>query len=102
MSDAPAPSLDPEAAPKAAPRAAGAQLSPSRGQYQPSKARSPGYVLCFRLGGCNEMSWDAARTAARTLGVALTSRSRGGLDAEDSIPMAGVPFHAVEGYLRRM
>ena len=34
--------------------------------------------------------------------MALTSRSRGGLDADDAIPMAGVPFHAVEGYLRKM
>src|SRR5439155_9523966 len=32
----------------------------------------------------------------------LTSRSRGGLNGEDAIPMAGVPFHAVESYLRRM
>src|SRR5205823_11752949 len=32
----------------------------------------------------------------------LTSRSRGGLDAADAIPMAGVPFHSVESYLRKM
>ncbi|HXD26060.1 MAG TPA: DNA mismatch repair protein MutS, partial [Propionibacteriaceae bacterium] len=43
-----------------------------------------------------------ARLANKVLGVALTSRSRGGLDADDAIPMAGVPFHSVEGYLRRM
>src|SRR5208283_1690935 len=42
------------------------------------------------------------RLAAKVLGVALTSRSRGGLGAEDAIPMAGVPFHAVDGYLRKM
>ena len=48
------------------------------------------------------MFWEDARIASRVLGVALTSRSRGGIDADDAIPMAGVPFHAVEGYLRRM
>src|SRR5207253_1310542 len=49
-----------------------------------------------------EMYWDDSKLAAKTLGVALTSRSRGGIDAEDAIPMAGVPFHAVEAYLRKM
>src|SRR3954451_15473937 len=54
------------------------------------------------MGDFYEMFWDDAKLAARVLGVALTSRSRGGIDAADEIPMAGVPFHAVEGYLRKM
>jgi DNA mismatch repair protein MutS len=77
-------------------------LSPAMRQYQEFKQKHPGYVLFFRMGDFYEMFWDDARLAARVLGVALTSRSRGGIDAEDAIPMAGVPFHAVEGYLRRM
>ena len=71
-------------------------------QYPEFKQKHPGYVLFFRMGDFYEMFWDDARLAARVLGVTLTSRSRGGVDAEDAIPMAGVPFHAVEGYLRRM
>jgi DNA mismatch repair protein MutS len=71
-------------------------------QYQQFKAQYPGYVLFFRMGDFYEMFWEDAKTAARTLGVTLTSRSRGGIDAEDAIPMAGVPFHAVESYLRKM
>lgn len=71
-------------------------------QYQDFKKKHPGYVLFFRMGDFYEMFWEDARLAARVLGVTLTSRSRGGVDAEDAIPMAGVPFHAVEGYLRRM
>jgi DNA mismatch repair protein MutS len=71
-------------------------------QYQQFKAQYPGYVLFFRMGDFYEMFWEDAKTAAKTLGVTLTSRSRGGLGAEDAIPMAGVPFHAVDGYLRRM
>jgi DNA mismatch repair protein MutS len=71
-------------------------------QYQQFKAQYPGYVLFFRMGDFYEMFWEDAQVAAKVLGVALTSRSRGGLGAEDAIPMAGVPFHAVDGYLRRM
>src|SRR5438093_7610964 len=77
-------------------------LSPAMRQYQQFKAQYPGYILFFRMGDFYEMFWEDAKTAAKTLGVALTSRSRGGLDADDAIPMAGVPFHAVESYLRKM
>jgi DNA mismatch repair protein MutS len=77
-------------------------LSPAMRQYQQFKTQYPGYVLFFRMGDFYEMFWEDARVASRVLGVALTSRSRGGLDAEDAIPMAGVPFHAVDGYLRKM
>jgi DNA mismatch repair protein MutS len=71
-------------------------------QYQQFKQQHPDYILFFRMGDFYEMFWEDARIASRTLGVALTSRSRGGPDAADAIPMAGVPYHAVEGYLRRM
>jgi DNA mismatch repair protein MutS len=71
-------------------------------QYQQFKAQYPGYVLFFRMGDFYEMFWDDARLAHKVMGVTLTSRSRGGPDAEDAIPMAGVPFHAVESYLRKM
>ncbi|HEV8377812.1 MAG TPA: hypothetical protein VGP99_03100, partial [Tepidisphaeraceae bacterium] len=81
---------------------AAASLSPAMRQYQQFKAQYPDYVLFFRMGDFYEMFWDDAQLAARVLGVALTSRSKGGLDGADSIPMAGVPYHAVEAYLRKM
>src|SRR5438046_8790151 len=84
------------------PKPAPAQLSPAMRQYQQFKAQYPGYVLFFRMGDFYEMFWDDAHAAAKALGVALTSRSKGGLNGEDAIPMAGVPFHSVDGYLRRM
>src|SRR5687767_7109428 len=68
-------------------------------QYQQFKQQYPGYVLFFRMGDFYEMFWEDAKTAAKALGVALTSRNKG---SPDEIPMAGVPFHAVEGYLRKM
>src|SRR5258706_7655503 len=82
--------------------AAAAQLSPAMRQYQQFKAQYPDYVLFFRMGDFYETFWDDAQLAARVLGVALTSRSKGGLEGAESIPMAGVPFHAVEAYLRKM
>src|SRR5881227_1478097 len=88
--------------PAAASATPAASLSPAMRQYQQFKAQYPDYVLFFRMGDFYEMFWDDAELASKVLGVALTSRSRGGLGAQDAIPMAGVPFHAVEGYLRRM
>ncbi|HYE18310.1 MAG TPA: DNA mismatch repair protein MutS [Tepidisphaeraceae bacterium] len=78
---------------------ASADLSPAMRQYVQFKQQHPGYVLFFRMGDFYEMFWDDARTCNKVLGVTLTSRNKG---AADEIPMAGVPFHAVEGYLRRM
>ena len=77
-------------------------LTPAMRQYQQYKAQYPEYILFFRMGDFYELFWRDAEIAAKVLGVALTSRSRGGLEAEDAIPMAGVPFHAVEAYLRKM
>ena len=68
-------------------------------QYRQFKAQHPGYVLFFRMGDFYEMFWEDAKVCAKTLGVALTSRNKG---SPDEIPMAGVPFHSVEGYLRKM
>src|SRR3954454_12578225 len=79
-----------------------ADLSPAMRQYQQFKAQYPNYILFFRMGDFYEMFWEDAKIAAKTLGVALTSRSKGGLAGDDAIPMAGVPFHAVESYRRKM
>src|SRR5689334_10426846 len=100
---APAGTAAPSAPPApSSPPPSSAQLSPAMRQYQQFKTQYPGYVLFFRMGDFYEMFWDDARLAHKVMGVTLTSRSRGGPDAEDAIPMAGVPFHAVETYLRKM
>src|SRR5438105_3023577 len=96
MNDAPAPAAKASSADEKSP------LSPAMRQYQQFKAQYPNYVLFFRMGDFYEMFWEDAKLASRVLGVTLTRRSRGGIDADDAIPMAGVPFHAVETYLRRM
>ncbi len=69
--------------------------TPAMRQYHHFKQRHPGCVLFFRMGDFYEMFHDDAKLANKVLGVTLTQRTEG-------IPMAGVPYHAVEGYLRRM
>ena len=54
-----------------------ASLSPAMRQYQQFKQQHPGYVLFFRMGDFYEMFWEDAKLAAKTLGVALTSRGAG-------------------------
>ena len=74
-------------------------LTPAQRQYQQFKAQHPGYVLFFRTGDFYELFHDDAMTATRVLGVALATRRWPG---QPDVLMARVPFHAVEGYLRKM
>ena len=69
--------------------------TPAMRQYLRFKREHPECVLFFRMGDFYEMFWEDAKLANKVLGVTLTQRSEG-------VPMAGVPYHAVEGYLRRM
>jgi DNA mismatch repair protein MutS len=69
--------------------------TPAMRQYERFKREHPGCMLFFRLGDFYEMFDDDAVRAHRILGITLTQRTAG-------IPMAGVPFHAAEGYLRRL
>ncbi len=75
-----------------------ADLTPAMRQYQMYKAQYPEAILFFRMGDFYETFYEDARTVSRVLGIALTSRSKG----ENPVPMAGVPHHAVDGYLQRM
>ncbi len=75
-----------------------AALTPAMRQYQQYKAQYPDAILFFRMGDFYETFYEDARIISRVLGVALTSRSKG----ENAVPMAGVPYHAVDGYLQRM
>jgi DNA mismatch repair protein MutS len=72
--------------------------TPLMAQYREIKARHPDAILFFRMGDFYEMFYDDAETAARELGLTLTSRNNGGA-AE--VPLAGVPVKAAQEYLRR-
>jgi DNA mismatch repair protein MutS len=68
-------------------------------QYLRIKAQYPDALLFYRMGDFYELFYDDARRAASLLDIALTAR---GQSAGESIPMAGVPVHSVEGYLSRL
>ena len=63
-------------------------------QYHAAKERHPNLLLLFRVGDFYELYGEDAETAARILGLTLTSRDR-------TIPMAGFPHHQLETYLHR-
>ena len=64
-------------------------------QHARFKQAHPGCLLFFRMGDFYELFDEDAVTAHKALGITLTERTKGQ-------PMAGVPFHAAEGYLRRL
>jgi DNA mismatch repair protein MutS len=68
-------------------------------QYFAAKTEYPDTLVFFRMGDFYELFYDDARKAARLLDITLTQR---GASAGAPIPMAGVPYHAVEGYLARL
>ncbi len=73
--------------------------TPLMQQYREIKARHQSAILFFRMGDFYEMFYEDAETAARVLGLTLTSRNNGGA-AE--VPLAGVPVKAGPEYLRRL
>ncbi len=74
--------------------------TPLLDQYEGVKAQYPGHLVLFRVGDFYETFGDDAKLLAREVDVALTAR---GADAQGiRIPMAGVPFHAVDTYLGRL
>lgn len=67
-------------------------------QYHAFKKQYPDYILLFRMGDFYEMFYEDAKTASRILGIALTARSKG----PTAIPLAGIPYHALDNYLGRL
>src|SRR6266704_753551 len=77
-----------------------ATATPAMRQYLDAKQRHREAILLFRMGDFYEMFFEDALVAARALDLTLTSRSKdaGG----NGIPMCGVPYHAMDGYLARL
>src|SRR5713101_7986931 len=80
-------------------QAAASHSTPLMRQYHAIKQQVPGALLMFRLGDFYELFYDDAVTAARELEITLTARNK---EKGEPIPMCGVPFHAVDGYLTRL
>ena len=74
-----------------------AELTPFMRQWTTAKRENPDALLFFRMGDFYELFYDDAVTASRELQLTLTARDR-----ERQVPMCGVPYHSVEGYLARL
>ncbi len=73
--------------------------TPIRRQYLNIKRAHPNTIVLFRLGDFYETFDEDARTTARELEIVLTSREMG---KGVKVPMAGIPYHALDGYLARL
>ncbi len=74
------------------------KLTPAMRQFARFKQKYPDCILFFRMGDFYETFYDDAKTCSQVCGLTLTSRSKG----DNPIPLAGVPYHAIEGYLKKM
>ncbi|NLJ34539.1 MAG: DNA mismatch repair protein MutS [Firmicutes bacterium] len=73
--------------------------TPMVAQYKRIKAEHEDKILLFRLGDFYEMFFTDAEIAARDLEITLTAR---GVGKGERIPMCGVPYHAVDGYIANL
>ena len=76
-----------------------AHHTPMMQQYLRVKADHPDKLVFYRMGDFYELFYDDAQRAARLLDITLTAR---GQSAGAPIPMAGVPFHAIDPHLARL
>ena len=72
------------------------KISPGMQQYLDIKADYPDAFLLFRMGDFYELFYEDAVKAAQILEISLTSRNK---NAENPIPMAGVPYHSAQAYI---
>lgn len=68
-------------------------------QYLRLKAQHPDILLFYRMGDFYELFYDDAKRASVLLDISLTRRGQSG---GEPVPMAGVPYHAVENYLAKL
>ena len=77
----------------------GRRVTPMLRQFLDMKEQVPDALLLFRMGDFYETFFEDAEVAAEALDLTLTARDKSG---DNPIPMAGVPHHAVRGYVNRL
>lgn len=75
------------------------KYSPMMEHYLSIKANYQDTLIFYRLGDFYEMFFNDAKVASNELDLVLTGRSAG---VKDRVPMCGVPYHAVNGYIQRL
>lgn len=73
--------------------------TPMMKQYMDIKSQYPDCLLLYRMGDFYELFLDDALIGAQILNITLTSRHKG---KDGKIPMAGVPYHAIDNYLTKL
>lgn len=74
------------------------KITPAMKQFHQFKQMYPDCILFFRMGDFYETFYKDAQICSQVCGLTLTSRSKG----ENPIPLAGVPYHAIDAYLKKM
>ena len=72
-------------------------MTPAMQQYAQIKSEYTDHLLLFRMGDFYETFYEDAKVASQILGITLTAR-----DKEKKVPMAGIPFHALDSYLPKL
>lgn len=75
------------------------KLTPAMKQYVQMKQENPDCILLFRIGDFYEVFFEDAKICASVLDLIITSKNK---NAEDPIPMAGIPHHSVDKYIPRL
>ena len=73
--------------------------TPMMMQYLQIKEKNPDTLILFRLGDFYELFFEDARIASKELQLTLTGKNAG---AEEKVPMCGVPYHAIKGYIAKL
>jgi len=73
--------------------------TPMMQQYLRIKSEYPNDLVFYRMGDFYELFYDDAKLASNLLDISLTAR---GQSAGEPIPMAGIPYHAAEGYIAKI
>ena len=76
-----------------------AGLTPLMQQHQQLKRENPNAILLFRCGDFYETFFDDAVLVSKELQITLTARGKNG---DNPIPLAGVPYHAIDSYLKKL
>ena len=75
------------------------KLTPMLKQFIDIKEQHPDKLLLFRMGDFYETFFEDAKIASKILGITLTARNK---KADDPIPLAGFPYHALDNYLDKL
>ncbi|MGB9635240.1 MAG: DNA mismatch repair protein MutS, partial [Candidatus Micrarchaeia archaeon] len=74
------------------------ELTPAMRQYWEIKKEYSDFIVLFRMGDFYETFFDDAKLISHELQIVLTSRGK----EDKKIPLAGIPYHAIEPYLKKL